>query len=46
MVLLAFTTLVFASVGWGGAAAAGRLLRRTPTAIAPVTRNPVPPQEA
>jgi len=30
MVLLGFTTLVFATIGWGGAAAAGRLLRRTP----------------
>jgi hypothetical protein len=32
LVLLGFTTLVFASIGWGGAAAAGRLLRSTPTA--------------
>ena len=46
MVLLFFTTLVFATIGWGGAAAAGRLLRRTPTATAPVTPDSVPPQEA
>jgi hypothetical protein len=46
LVLLGFTTLVFASVGWGGAAAAGRLLRRTPTAARPVTSNPVSPKEA
>ena len=46
LVLLGFTTLVFATIGWGGAAAAGRLLRRTPTATAPVTPNSVPPQEA
>ena len=42
--LLGFTILVFATIGWGGAAAAGRLLRRTPTATGPVTSNPVPPQ--
>ena len=46
LVLLGFTTLVFATIGWGGAAAAGRLLRRTPTAAAPVTPDSVPPQEA
>ena len=46
MVLLGFTILVFATIGWGGAAAAGRLLRRTPAATGPVTSNPVPPQEA
>ena len=46
LVLLGFTTLVFATIGWGGAAAAGRLLRRTPTATATVTPNSVPPQEA
>ena len=46
LVLLGFTTLVFATIGWGGAAAAGRLLRRTPTATGPVTSNPVPPQQA
>jgi hypothetical protein len=46
LVLLGFTTLVFATIGWGGAAAAGRLLRRTPTVTGPVTSNPVPPQEA
>jgi hypothetical protein len=44
--LLGFTILVFATIGWGGAAAAGRLLRRTPTATGPVTPNPVHPQEA
>jgi len=37
LVLLGFTMLVFASIGWGGAAAAGRLFRRTPTATVPVT---------
>ncbi len=46
LVLLGFTILVFATIGWGGAAAAGRLLRRTPAAAGPVTSNPVPPQEA
>jgi hypothetical protein len=46
LVLLGFTTVVFATIGWGGAATAGRLLRRTPAAAAPVTPNPVPPQEA
>ena len=46
LVLLGFTTLVFATIGWGGAAAAGRLLRRTPTTTAPVTPDSVPPQEA
>jgi hypothetical protein len=46
LVLLGFTTLVFATIGWGGAAAAGRLLHRTPTATVPVTPNSVPPQEA
>jgi hypothetical protein len=46
LVLLGFTTLVFATIGWGGAAAAGRLLRRTPTATAPVTPDSIPPQEA
>jgi hypothetical protein len=45
LVLLGFTTLVFATIGWGGAAAAGWLLRRTATA-APVTLSSVPPQEA
>jgi hypothetical protein len=48
MVLLAFTTLVFATIGWGGAAAAGRLLRRTPTLTVPdsFTSNPESQQEA
>ena len=46
LVLLGFTILVFATIGWGGAAAAGRLLRRTPNAADPVTSNLVPPQEA
>jgi hypothetical protein len=46
LVLLGFTTVVFATIGWAGAATAGRLLRRTPAAAAPVTPNPVPPQEA
>jgi hypothetical protein len=41
MVLLAYTILVFATIGWAGAATAGRLLRRTPalTAAGPVTPN-------
>jgi hypothetical protein len=46
LVLLGFTILVFATIGWGGAAAAGRLLRRAPTATGPLTANSVPPQEA
>jgi hypothetical protein len=46
LVLLGFATLVFATIGWGGAAAAGRLLHRTPTATTPATPNSVPPQEA
>ena len=48
LVLLAFTILVFPTIGWGGAAAAGRLLRRTPTLTAPgpVTPNPESQQEA
>jgi hypothetical protein len=40
LILLAFTTLVFATIGWGGAAAAGRLLRRTPT---PAVPGPISP---
>jgi hypothetical protein len=40
LILLAFTTLVFATIGWGGAAAAGRLLRRTP---APTVPGPISP---
>jgi len=39
--LLGFTILVFATIGWAGAAAAGRLVRRTPSAT-----RPVPQQEA
>jgi hypothetical protein len=46
LISLFFATMVVATIGWGGAAAAGRLLRRTPTATSPVTSNPVPPQEA
>jgi hypothetical protein len=46
MVLLAFTILVFATIGWGGAAAAGRFLHRPPTATAPATPDSLPPQEA
>jgi len=46
LVLLGFTILVFATIGWGGAAAAGRLLRRTPTTTGPGTPSSVPPQEA
>jgi hypothetical protein len=46
LVLLGFSILVFASTGWGGAAAAGRLVRRTPAAAGPATPNPASPQEA
>ena len=48
MILLAFTTLVVATIGWGGAAAAGRLLRRTPTPTiaGSISPNPEPQQEA
>jgi hypothetical protein len=46
LILLVFTTLVTATVGWGGAAAAGRLLRRTPAAPGSFTPNPEPQQEA
>jgi hypothetical protein len=48
MVLLAFTILVFPTIGWAGAAAAGSLLRRTPalTSAGPVTPNPESQQEA
>ena len=46
LVLLGFTMLVFATIGWGGAAAAGRLLRRTPPATSPVAPDSIPPQEA
>jgi hypothetical protein len=45
---LFLTTLVAATIGWGGAAAAGRLLRRTPTPTAPgpFTPNPETQPEA
>jgi hypothetical protein len=48
LVLLAFTTLVIATIGWGGAAAAGRLLHRTPTPAVPgpISPNPETQQEA
>lgn len=46
MVLLLFTILVFATIGWAGAAAAGRLLHRPPAATAPATPDSLPPQEA
>ena len=48
LVLLAFTTLVTATIGWGGAAAASRLLRRAPAAAipGPITPNPETQQEA
>ena len=48
MVLLAVTTLIVATIGWGGAAAAGRLLRRTPTPTiaGPISPDPEPQQEA
>jgi len=41
LIMLAFTTMVVATVGWGGAAAAGRLLRRTPAS--PVVSVPFSP---
>jgi hypothetical protein len=48
MVLLAFTTMVFATIGWGGAAAAGRLLRgrSTPAVPGQFTPSPESQQEA
>jgi hypothetical protein len=48
MVDLAVTTLVVATIGWGGAAAAGRFLRRTPppTVSGPISPSPEPQQEA
>lgn len=48
LIFLVVTTLVVATVGWGGAAAAGRLLRRTPTPTVPgpISPNPEPLQEA
>ncbi len=48
LVLLGFTTLVVATIGWGGAAAAGRLLRRAPTSTVPgpISPNPEAQQEA
>lgn len=39
MVLLAFTILAFATIGWAGAAAAGRLLRRIGWAAADNTQS-------
>jgi hypothetical protein len=48
MVLLAYTTFTVATIGWGGAAAAGRLLRRTPTPTiaGTISPDPEPQQEA
>ena len=48
MVLLAFTILAFPTIGWAGAAAAGRLLRRglASTGTGPVTPNLDSQQEA
>jgi hypothetical protein len=48
LILLAFTTLVAATIGWAGAAAAGRLPRHTPPPAtpAPITPNPETQQEA
>jgi len=40
LVFLLLTTLVAASFGWAGAAAAGRLFRRTPPVPGPITPNP------
>jgi len=46
LIFLVVTTLVVATVGWGGAAAAGRLLRRTPAPATPGPIGPVPgPQQ-
>jgi hypothetical protein len=48
LIMLAFTTIVVAIIGWAGAAAAGRLLRRapTPTRPGPLTHNPEAQPEA
>lgn len=48
LVLLAFTSVVFATVGWGGAAAAGRLLRHThpPAVTGPFSPDSETRQEA
>jgi hypothetical protein len=48
LILLFLTTMVAATIGWGGAAAAGRLLRRTPTPTmpGPINPNPETQQEA
>src|ERR1039457_5511594 len=48
LVLLAFTPLVVATIGWGGAAAADRLHRRTPTPAVPgpISPNSETQQEA
>ena len=43
---LFLTTLVAATIGWGGAAAAGRLLRGTPTVPGPISPNPETQPEA
>ena len=40
LILLFFTSVVAATIGWAGAAAAGRLLLRTPTASGPITPSP------
>jgi hypothetical protein len=42
LIFLVFTTMVVATVGWGGAAAAGRLLRRIPAR--PTVKGPLTPQ--
>jgi hypothetical protein len=48
MVVLLYMSVVAAIVGWGGAAAVGRLLRRTltPTVSDAISPNPEPQQEA
>jgi hypothetical protein len=48
LVFLVLTVLVTATIGWAGAAAASRLLRRTPTPAAPgpISPNPELQQEA
>jgi hypothetical protein len=40
LISLFFATMVVATIGWGGAAAAGRLLRRTPAPAAPGPISP------
>ena len=48
LILLFLTIMVTATIGWGGAAAAGRLVRRTPppTVPGPISPNPETQPEA